>query len=95
MPAAFPERITVNLAPPTSARKAPPSTCPALGLLAATGIIKPERLTTSWSSVTALDGGLSPVAAPPRPLLCRRARLPLLVPAAAAEAAAVMISPSS
>jgi magnesium chelatase family protein len=88
------ERITVNLAPAHLRKEGPAFDLPmALGLLAATGVIKREALDRVLVlGELALDGGLRPVRGTlPVALLCRRAQLPcLLVPAAnAAEAAAV------
>jgi magnesium chelatase family protein len=88
------ERITVNLAP-AGVRKAGVSfDLPiALGLLAATGALKPERLEGLLiAGELALDGGIHPVRGVlPMALAARRRGLAacLLPPGSAAEAAAV------
>ena len=80
--------------PPISARRAPPSTCPRrVGILAATGLVKPDRLDRALVlGELSLDGRVCPVRGVlPVALSCRRGGFtPFVVPADnAAEAAAV------
>ncbi|HET7875234.1 MAG TPA: YifB family Mg chelatase-like AAA ATPase [Methylomirabilota bacterium] len=88
------DRVTVNLAPADLRKEGAAFDLPmALGILAATGLVKRERLERTVAlGELSLDGSLRPVRGVlPVALHCRRAGLgPLLVPAAnAAEAAAV------
>jgi magnesium chelatase family protein len=88
------ERITVSLAPADIRKEGPAFDLPmAVGILAATGLIKPTRLVGSAViGELSLDGGLRPVrGALPMALHCRREAVArLLLPAAnAAESAAV------
>jgi magnesium chelatase family protein len=88
------ERITVSLAPADIRKEGPAFDLPmAVGILAATGLIKPTRLVGSAViGELSLDGGLRPVrGALPMALHCQREAVArLLLPAAnAAESAAV------
>jgi magnesium chelatase family protein len=88
------ERITVNLAPADLRKAGSAFDLPiALGILAATGVLKPAALAgTVVVGELSLDGRVQSVrGALPVALLCRRARLPtLLLPAANAAEAAVV-----
>jgi magnesium chelatase family protein len=88
------ERITVSLAPAEIRKEGPAFDLPmALGILAATGPLKPEWLEkVAVVGELSLDGAVRPVrGALPMALQCRRDGVPrLLVPAAnAAESAAI------
>ena len=88
------ERITVNLAPADLRKEGAAFDLPvALGLLAATGLVKPVRLDPALVvGELSLDGRVCPIRGVlPIALWCRRSAYgPLMVPAAnAAEAAAV------
>ena len=87
------ERITVNLAPADLRKEGPSFDLPmALGLLAATGIVKGDLERCLVLGEVSLDGAIRPVrGALAVALLCRRLEVPtLLVPADnASEAAAV------
>ena len=88
------ERITVSLAPADLRKEGAAFDLPmALGILAATGLIKPERLERALVvGELGLDGRVRPVSGVlPVALHCRREGLsPLLVPAGNAAEAAVV-----
>jgi magnesium chelatase family protein len=88
------ERITVNLAPADLRKEGPAFDLPiALGILRATGLVKPDRLERALVlGELSLDGRVRPVRGVlPVALHCRRHRYaPLVVPAGNAAEAAVV-----
>ncbi|HAM57753.1 MAG TPA: hypothetical protein DCQ64_20990 [Candidatus Rokubacteria bacterium] len=89
-----PHRITVNLAPADLRKEGPAFDLPmAVGILAATGVVKPDLLErAALLGELSLDGRVRPVRGVlPVALLCRQERIPLLmVPAENAREAAVV-----
>jgi len=88
------DRITVSLAPADLRKEGPAFDLPmAVGILAATGVVKPDLLErAALLGELSLDGRVRPVRGVlPVALLCRQERIPLLmVPAENAREAAVV-----